>query len=174
LNETFNLTFDDDLWATGGDVRGLAVDGTWTDVDDNGRSLAKEGQVSGDAGLHYHLSVLLGFWLLSYQLLDLIFILIPKHWLRKHAFLQRLITPGSIEQEQRMKVAADYKVRKMISNARALHPDASSNGKRSMSESLTVQAALNFQTQDGETEQVGGIAWTWRRIVNGTLFTEGK
>jgi hypothetical protein len=130
----------------------------------------------------YYLSVILGAVLLTFQAVDLAFIVIPTAWLGMNRFVKNLVTPSGFKAEAAQKKAASFKVSKMIDNALALHSNGPSFSslKKSSSElsksrgSLcsSLQAIARFQLQESETETAGGVFWAWKKIFNGSIFAE--
>lgn len=116
----------------------------------------------------------LGAILLILQVISLIGEFFSLEFLKKHAWLECLLTPGMEKMERRTKKAAQKKVKRMVDNALVYHGE--SNHSIALSEDFQMTARgtalLNFQTREERTEQVGGIVWGWKRVFNGSIFDE--
>jgi hypothetical protein len=150
-------------------------------------------------GPAFYISVFLGFYLLTSRAVDLLFVFLPKHWLARKGIVQKLITPGNIQAESRMKRGASYKVMAMVNNALSCRPgynnnnnnnnkntndsSTSSSVRRSAASrraaaadhntsSPTEKALMNYNLSLAVKEQVGGIVWAWRRVLTGKIYSE--
>ena len=95
--------------------------------------------------------------------------------LKKFKPLEILLTPGIEKMERRTKVAAHGKVARMVENALALHDDDSrDDSPLSTSRHMTAlgKALLNFQIHPEETETVGGLLWSWKRVWDRSIFED--
>jgi hypothetical protein len=124
--------------------------------------------------------VTLGFVLLSFLIVDLGVVVIPREWLAKSSVVPDLITPASLRAESAQKKAASFKVSKMLENALSLHRSTdcltasvnSTESKAAFHAQLYAHAISNFQAQESKTEKVGGIIWAWKRIWDGSISSE--
>jgi hypothetical protein len=98
--------------------------------------------------------------------------------------LQHLMATSCTRAETRLKWAATRKLNRVLTNAHSLHKRGRSpllpQGRRSTSpqrnavESESDQTIRNYVLRGEREEFAGGIFWTWRRIIDGSLFdTEG-
>jgi len=121
----------------------------------------------------YYASLILGCLLLAMQFFHLLRLTIPKKAMAKRAWLARLFTPEIAYTESKIKQAASLKVKMMLQNATAIHQSDESTTYRSpRMETSYGRALLNFAKHSDEREPAGGLLWTWRRVWNGTLYSE--
>jgi hypothetical protein len=128
----------------------------------------------------------LGFYLLISRAVDLLFVFLPKQWLAREGIVQKLITPGNIQAESKMKRGASFKVVEMVKNALSCRPGHSNTSQDSSrrsasrrasasshtSSSPTEKALMNYNLSLSVKEQVGGIFWAWKRIITGKIYSE--
>lgn len=99
--------------------------------------------------------------------------------------LQGILATSNTRGEWRIKRAAVWKVRKLLTNAFSLHEfeprqqESSSFGSAKYGSSFLSkqriqhegdQTMLNFVLHGHQEEQVGGFLWTWKRIVSREMF----
>ena len=149
-------------------------------------------------GPGYYLSIILGFVLLFIQSADLLLTVLPKSWFNGSPILRNIMTPASVKIETAAKKAASYKMSQMIGNAIAVHEDTKRLQSRStekicldassakddgsvqifeasdISDERTqpLQVLRHFQLQEQETVATGGFVWSWRKILDGSIFEE--
>jgi hypothetical protein len=90
--------------------------------------------------------------------------------------LAYFLSPSNVRGESKLKIAAVRKVEAMLRNASELHQLNREEALISGSEYRTAdnQAMRNFVLHGERSELSGGFLWTWRRLLNGSLFhTEG-
>ena len=121
----------------------------------------------------YYLSIIFGIFIVIIKLLQLIqTILRDDNRQSGTTFLSKyLLTPGILQREQRIKMAAAFKTNRIILNALGLHTnninfsDSRNNDKNKflLAGGLSKnEALLRYQTNEDETKKSGGIIWTWR------------
>mmetsp|Transcript_18286 Transcript_18286/g.33150 ORF Transcript_18286/g.33150 Transcript_18286/m.33150 type:complete len:1010 (-) Transcript_18286:165-3194(-) len=87
-------------------------------------------------------------------------------------------TSGGVKAEARIKRAAAYKMNRLIRNALQIHDsslyNSNNKGRDDTNDETSFGSALvNFSVRgSGELEDVGGFVWTWKKIFNGTLFSQ--
>ena len=169
---------DDDYPEYLREVEGLTVSGTGTQTVDY--------KTNEDIyGGSYLLSLTLGCILLAILVIDLIRSVLPQGLLDTAPFVRSLVTPASVKAEASQKKASFQKVSRMVQNALAVHSTANASHRtasmklsKSSHESFgsddnsQFQAMLAFQSQASDTEEVGGLLWTWKQIFSGSLFLE--
>jgi hypothetical protein len=90
--------------------------------------------------------------------------------------LAYFLSPSNVRGESKLKIAAVRKVNAMFRNASELHQLNPAETLISGSEYSTAadRAMRNFVLHGERSELSGGALWTWRRLLNGSLFhTEG-
>jgi hypothetical protein len=94
---------------------------------------------------------------------------------KAHGVLARFLSSSNVRGESRLKIAAVRKVDAMFRNACELHQLNHVDALISGSERTTAdQAMRNFVLHGERSEWSGSPLWTWRRLLNGSLFhTEG-
>jgi hypothetical protein len=120
-------------------------------------------------------AAVLGAVLLILQLIQLIGVFFSLDFLKKHAWLEAILTPGAEKMERRTKLAAQTKMARMVDNALVYHADSSHESARiSQGFQMTARgtALLNFQIREDKTERCGGILWGWKRVLNNSIFDE--
>lgn len=118
----------------------------------------------------YYIALILGLGLLLTLLVDLIVMLIPRTWAENHAIFHSIFSPGGPKAECAQKNAAYVKMSKMINGAMTVHAETSIYKKTSKYGEGDV--LTTFQRKKNEKESIGGFAWTWSRMFNGTLRSE--
>lgn len=91
----------------------------------------------------------------------------------------RYWTFGNSTYEYKIKQSALFKLDKMLSNAHDVHRDVI-RSKRSKAGTAVSDNTLSnyglalaeFSKRDGIFKYIGGIGWTWRRILSGDLFSQ--
>jgi hypothetical protein len=95
---------------------------------------------------------------------------------KAHGLLALVLSTSNVRGESRLKMAAVRKVNTMLHNARELHQFNHADALVSGSDERGVsdQAMRNFVLRGERSELSCGMFWTWRRLLNGSLFhTEG-
>jgi hypothetical protein len=128
-------------------------------------------------GATFYLSIILGFVILSSQFVDILLVLTPRRWRDGNDLIQRLVLPGTVRQQRAGKQAASYRMKILIQNsldvingATMLASSANSNSLDAVDRESSILE--RFLLTPKTTEAVGGVSWAWKRIWNGTLFTE--
>lgn len=116
----------------------------------------------------------LGFILLILQFLALLNEFFSLEFLKKHAWLEAILTPGMEKMERRTKLAAQRKLSLMVDNALDYHGDSHHSITLTDDFKMTARgtALLNYQTREEKTERVGGVLWGWKKVFNGSIFDE--
>jgi hypothetical protein len=128
----------------------------------------------------YVFALILGCFLLLFQIKALIFVIFPRSILKRLPPEGFWLTCEMAKTEQCAKQAGAYKVKKMIDNALSKHTgsifnslkDARKKTVQTENTSSFENAMLNFQATADHRERVGGVLYTFRNIWNGTLFKE--
>lgn len=133
----------------------------------------------------YTLSMLCGFTLLATSVLNVVQRTISNWYdtdgdgvLDNSEFRGRfswMLIPQMVRLEAQLKQAASYKMNLMLRNACEVHEVAEFDGRTSFGEGDTAygKAMLAFARHSDRTEEItGGILNTWRKIFDGSLFTE--
>lgn len=82
--------------------------------------------------------------------------LIPVSFLNKHKLLQQILASGTVFMERNMKLAATFKIDRMIRNAHAVHRAAELEHDSSGKETSYGKALLSYSKTSDDTEEVGG------------------
>ncbi|EED94555.1 predicted protein [Thalassiosira pseudonana CCMP1335] len=98
--------------------------------------------------------------------------LIPVSFLNKHKLLQQILASGTVFMERNMKLAATFKIDRMIRNAHAVHRAAELEHDSSGKETSYGKALLSYSKTSDDTEEVGGYRWTWNQLRTAQLFEE--
>lgn len=119
-------------------------------------------------------AAVLGIILLIIQIIGLIGEFYSTEFLEKHAWLEAILTPSMQKMERRTKIAARTKMSLMVDNALVYHKDSDQSIGLSQGFKMTARgtALLNYQTRDDKMERCGGIVWGWKKVFNGSIFTE--
>jgi cytochrome c-type biogenesis protein CcmE len=136
--------------------------------------------VDDPLGATYYIALLMGLCLLAFQVVDVLYFVLPKKWLQSRSYLRFLVTPAGIRQEAMMKKAAAVRMSKVLDNALALcgpnenvSPAKSEPGQSSRAgKTSTLPTLERFYMQPNQAETIGGVLWAWRRIFNGSMFVE--
>jgi hypothetical protein len=127
-------------------------------------------------------AVICGLSVTLLQIFNLFIVLV-----RRHPAYQKLCTwyysKGNSKHESYLKKAGIHKVDQMLVSALKLHSESlkldctcnnARKSKQIRSQKLTNygRALFEFTKLDGVLTNIGGVAFTWRKIWNGTLFTE--
>ena len=124
----------------------------------------------------YILTLILGIWLLGIIIVDLGLVFVPIASLP--APIANLVRPSGINAEAKQKKAAFYKVSNLVRRSLKIQErvDVSTRFSSSLSlkgvDSNRTKGILIYQTSTVETEGAGGIVWTWRKLIDGTLQSE--
>ena len=127
--------------------------------------------------------ILLGVGVLLAALFILQIIFFAVRWtfarcLKQVEILKEFISTSSARGDARLKRAATRKVNNLLMNADRLHqPNEILSGLSPSDSTMIVssdQTMRNYVLDEDRTEKVGGLIWTWWRILDGRLFdTEG-
>jgi hypothetical protein len=129
-------------------------------------------------GFSYYLGVILGCSLLLMQGVDLCLALSPQAWFDKNGLFQRLVLPGTVRQERAGMEAASYFMSRLIRNAMVICNDKSTikssinSTSKSTSDKRETSALERFALLPVKEEIVGGVSWSWKKIWDGTIFTQ--
>lgn len=129
-------------------------------------------------GASYFLAIILGISLLSSQGVDIVLMFLPQRWLNGNGLVQRLVLPGTLRQERAGKQAASYRMKQYLQNALDIVYDksiaSSSNNSRGFTGKADRATSVleRFLLLPIKTESVGGVIWAWKRIWDGTIFTQ--
>jgi len=130
--------------------------------------------------------VVLGAFLLLFQLKALFFLVVPKSTVStgKLSFFSKLLVPGMAKAEKATKQSASFKTAKMVTDAIALHDGtlAGSSLRTSKNRNVTNtdnteakgfgDALLNFHATVDDRERYGGVLWCWKGMWKGTIVAE--
>lgn len=125
-------------------------------------------------GSTFFLALFLGCIILLSQAVDAILQLTPRSWLDEYGLLQRLVLPGTLRQERVGHQAATLRIKQFLTNALGVFNDSSSTSS-SNSDKITrraTNALERFLLSPVKTESVGGVLWAWKRIWDGTIFSQ--
>ena len=130
-------------------------------------------------GASYFLAIILGFSILSSQSVDIVLMFLPQCWLDGNGLVQRLVLPGTLRQERAGKEAASFRMKQLLQNAvdivfdKTLASSPPNDLKDFTSKPDPATSVLErFLLIPIKTESVGGVVWTWKRVWNGTIFTQ--
>jgi hypothetical protein len=123
------------------------------------------------------LAIILGCTIVVSQGVDFVLLFIPQRWLDGNGSIQRYVLPGTVRQERSGKQAATFRMKQFIHHALDIVHDKTLVSSLSTSNGLTksdrgTSALERFLLLPIKTEKVGGVLWAWKRIWNGTAFTE--
>lgn len=129
----------------------------------------------------YYLSLALGCLLVTMLVIDLLISIAPR-FLCTSGLAKRLFVPSGLKAEAHQQKAAFFKTSQMLQNALHIHTEANGASnklqkslKKRDSQGSQVQALLQYQLKEVQTdrnEEVGGLLWTWKKILNGSLAQE--
>lgn len=129
-------------------------------------------------GASYFLAIILGISILLSQGVDIVLMFLPQRWLDGNGLVQRLVLPGTLRQERAGKEAASFRMKQFLQNALDIVYDksiatssTSSSGFTSKGD-RTTSVLERFLLLPVKTESVGGVIWAWKRIWDGTIFTQ--
>lgn len=129
-------------------------------------------------GASYYLTLILGIMLLIMYFADIIELVLPKQWLKNGGYLQAILTSAGDRMETSSGKAASHRMKKMLNNALELGDTASQSsesrrGSEGESKDISGSNAIErFIILPKQTEKVGGIIWTWKRLFDGSIFAE--
>ena len=129
------------------------------------------------------ISLLFGCFLLAFQVMQILRLIVPQSVQHRFEKLHRFLTPGMAHKELRSKQAAAFKVEGLINNALDLHQvmeqEPLKGRKNSDSGSNSVllvssqgRALMNYTSRSNLKETVGGFSWAWKRFFNSTICSE--
>jgi len=130
--------------------------------------------------------VVLGAFLLLFQLKALFFLVVPKSTVStgKLSFFSKLLVPGMATAEKATKQSASFKTTKMVIDAIALHDGTLAGSSLRTSKNRNVRstdnteakgfgnALLNFHATVDDRERYGGVLWCWKGMWKGTIVAE--
>lgn len=121
--------------------------------------------------LLYFLALLGGVLLIIAELRILIQILVPRNLWDKFSSLRKLLIPGTIQMEAKIKKASSYKLNRLIRNAHWVHQQSlvATSGE---TETIFGRALLTFSKNADHREQLGGLLWMWRKLIKLEIFEE--
>lgn len=106
--------------------------------------------------------------------MDVILQLAPRRWLDGNGLVQRLVLPGTIRQERAGYQAARLRIRQFLTHALGVLSDQSlitSSDTDNLAKHPN-NALERFLLLPVKTERVGGVLWAWKRIWDGTIFSQ--
>eukprot|EP00977_Amphora_coffeiformis_P027149 scaffold34584_cov134-Amphora_coffeaeformis.AAC.1 len=121
----------------------------------------------------YIIALIVGMGMLLALTVDLLLLVLPSN-LVESTFL----APGGLKAECAQKNASFRKMSKMINGALAVHASAADDEKKPKSsqpvmyENKELQVMMSYSRGKDQKEEVGGIFWTWKKAMNGSLFYE--
>jgi hypothetical protein len=121
--------------------------------------------------LLYILALFGGFLLLLAELRILVQISIPRGLWERFNTLQKLLIPGTIQLEAKVKLASSFKVNRLVRNANIIHKSSSVEAFNE-SETTFGRALLSFSKASDQTETIGDSLWVWRKLLKLELFEE--
>jgi hypothetical protein len=86
--------------------------------------------------------------------------------IRDNKFMNKYLSKSAIRGSAREKKAATRKINTMLENASMLSPKSPSTT------AIKEETMMNFVLRGESFEEVGGIFWTWKRLLTGKLFAE--
>lgn len=120
-------------------------------------------------GTTYYFAMLLGFILVLSLLVDLLVHFMPEHWRGDSKWFGTLVRSGGLFQEGAARKSASRRVTEMLKNALSMSYSCEKGTSRASTSRLAMERFfLSYQT----TEECGGIVWTWKKIFNGSIFTQ--
>eukprot|EP00581_Thalassiosira_minuscula_P000876 CAMPEP_0183743918 /NCGR_PEP_ID=MMETSP0737-20130205/65465_1 /TAXON_ID=385413 /ORGANISM="Thalassiosira miniscula, Strain CCMP1093" /LENGTH=1005 /DNA_ID=CAMNT_0025979549 /DNA_START=161 /DNA_END=3178 /DNA_ORIENTATION=- len=159
-----NLQYEDDINGTG-------IDDHFIDT----RLYTEESFEKETHNFFRWIVVVCGIILILLSLQNLIDRMIPVKFQNKYKWVERLLSSGTVKLEQSMKLAAAFKINRMIRNAVAVHKAAEFEhgaGPSSSKDSSYGRALLAYTKKQDLEEEVGGWFWFLKRILSGKLFSE--
>jgi hypothetical protein len=88
--------------------------------------------------------------------------------------LNGLTASSSAWGDMRLKTSATHKINKLLMNAYRLHRPKELLAGSATGNASHDQTMRNYVLDEERTEPVGGLSWTWSKMIDGTLFdTEG-
>ena len=120
------------------------------------------------------MTLFLGCTILLTQFIDVVLQLTPRRWLDGNGLIQRLVLPGTIRQERAGHQAANLRIKQYLTNSLDVFNDMSLISS-SNSDNLTKRpnnALERFLLLPVKTERVGGVLWAWKRVWDGTIFSQ--
>jgi hypothetical protein len=128
----------------------------------------------------YHFALILGCFLLLFQIKALLYVVISRSTWKKLPFSNFWLTCEMAKTESANKKAASRKIDNMVKNALSKHSGSVFNDikdfrmkvRKSSMKTAFGNAMLNFQATVDHREQIGGFFYTFRKIWDGSLFQE--
>ena len=118
----------------------------------------------------YFIALIMGLCLLFWYLVDLFLVITPSEWVKAHPILATITMPGGLKTAQAQKEASFHKMTKMVNGTLSIHRKA--HVRKSSVDYVEYDLLQTFHRFSHETEEVGGVMWTWLRILDGRLFHE--
>jgi len=89
--------------------------------------------------------------------------------IRANYYLRKFFSTSAVRGSSRAKRAATRKVNLLLENAHKLCPETASGHLGPASKDATI---TNFMLRGESFEEVGGLIWTWKRLLSRKLFAE--
>jgi hypothetical protein len=127
-------------------------------------------------GVSYFLAIILGFTMIVSQGVDFVQLLVPQSWLDGNGSVQRFVLPGTVRQERSGTQAASFRMKQFlqhaldISHSKTLISNSNKLANNKLERKTTVLE--RFLLLPRKAEKVGGVFWAWKKMWNGTAFTE--
>ena len=121
--------------------------------------------------LLYFFSLITGFLLIVAELRILVQVLIPKRLWERFQILRKVLIPGTIQMEAKVKKACSHKMNRLIRNACVIHRN-SIMGFAGESETTFGRALFSFSKSSDQREQLGGPIWMWKKLIRKEIFSE--
>jgi len=126
--------------------------------------------------------ILSGIFLGLLQIQNLIGLLVPAEAIAKNGILSNLVLGNTMKAAFRMKQAASFKVNNLVRNAYSLHEhNDEANERRDIKKNLLNEnatkstqeiALLNYTKVVEDTEEFGGLLWSWKEYLTGGIQSE--
>lgn len=121
----------------------------------------------------YYVTIILGCILVASLVVDFILALTPRQLFTTSTLGRWLLSPAGLKGEVNSKKAAFWKSSMLLNNALDIQNSHDfSKGRSSVRSSIRSEAITAYHMREGDTRQVGGVLWTWKKMVDGTLFQE--
>lgn len=138
-------------------------------------------------GYFYLFALVVGLFLLLLQFVLTLRTLLPRDKLMWFRRITVTMTNGMVRKETRTKQAAVFKINRLLDHALDMHQEDSmmdsTFGTRNRSGGATSRggtanlnstgrALLNYQLMESCRAQSGGPVWTWKKIIDKSIFKE--
>lgn len=121
-------------------------------------------------GTSYYLALGLGCILVLSQVIDVLLLTVPQQWKEGNSWVKSILRPGGRRQERVGQKAACHRMKSMLQNALSISDDGT-KGHRSNS-NRNMHAIERYFLVHQTTENCGGVMWAWKKIFNGSMFSE--